>query len=97
MPQDGSDDVSYFVSKPQPDSRGGESGPATPMVSGRQSSREDAETGEDDAEFIDFTFHGLSNLYKRNLELVHAETSPATDRPNSEAPTGRPNVRVDED
>ena len=84
--------MSYFVAKPQPDSRGGDSVPTTPIMprGDRQSSTEDAETGEDDTEFMDFTFQGLSNLYKRNLQLVRAETSPSTDRSNSEAPARRP-------
>ena len=77
---EGSEDVSYFVSKPQPDSRGSQalSVPTTPLavsLAGRQMSVEDFEAmqGEgDDPEFLSFTFNGLSNLMQRNLEIARA-------------------------
>ena len=66
---EGREDVSYFVSKPQPDSV-----PTTPMpLVNRQSSAEDGDAGDDEVEFLNFTFHGTRNLMQRNMELAYAE------------------------
>jgi len=80
---EGSEDVSYFVSKPQPDSRGSQalSVPTTPLavpMARRQISVEDFEAMQvegDDPDFLNFTFNGLSNLMQRNLEIAREQTT----------------------